>query len=419
MKKLKRILGFLFSFGIARGGLFAAPILLANLLTSTDYARLEFVQAVASMGATLLGLGSASIVPLVLLRNVENLSLKLVYFHQILSALLLFVVMALGLFFHLSVELWLVAGTISVIMLQNFWSVSLKSQGKGEKSLFLDLGFWGVLVVAAVAAYLCSISIQQRWSWIVTAIALYWISLVVWTSKNYRKESSKVTFVDYLMTLRTGAPLMIGTLLSFLATTSGRVGVGIFASPEMAAAYAVLFRATALPMVAHQVIIVSRFRQVFQLPLAQLEKKLSVIVLLVSLCALIFWVAGSHLDFLLGPAFVKAYAAYRQEGLLILAQSIMWSAVAQNELLNNRSQIAKKIIVPALVYFAVAFSLVWFFFLNNSFSLMRFVCAHGAVVVGFFLVQVVVMWFNGVRVYKSWLVTIGCYFGVALLTQTN
>lgn len=419
MKKLKRILGFLFSFGIARGGLFVAPILLANLLAPVDYARLEFVQALASMGATLLGLGSASIVPLILLRNKTNVSLKLVYFHQLFCAALLFLIAFLLFIFNAKIEFWLVAAGSSMIMLQGLWSITLKSRGKGEKSLFLDLGFWGVLVVAAVAAYLFSVSISQRWNWIVTAMALYWISLVVWTSKHYSAEDSKVTVSDYLRTLKTGAPLMTGTLLSFLAMTSGRVGVGILASPEMTAAYAVLFRATALPMVAHQVMTVSRFRQIFQLSLEQLEKKLSVIVLLVTFCALSFWLLGSHLDFLLGPAFVKTYGTYRQEGLLILAQSIMWSAVAQNELLNNRSQIAKKIIFPALIYFAVAFSLVWLFFLNNSFSLMRFVWAHGAVVVGFFLVQVVVMWFNGVRVYKNWLVTVGCYFGVALLTQAT
>ncbi|MDD3326653.1 MAG: hypothetical protein PHW25_06175 [Zoogloea sp.] len=417
MKKLKKIFVFLFSFGVARGGLFAAPILLANLLAPIDYARLEFVQAVSSMGATLLGLGSASIVPLVLLRNQENLSLKLVYFHQISCAAVLLVLLTFGLILDSKVEIWLAAMGVSILMLQGLWSVTLKSHGKRERALFLDLGFWGVLAVAATIAFICSVPLERRGGWVVVSIAMYWAALVVWTSKRYNSESSQVSPESYFLTLKTGAPLMIGTLLSFLATTSGRVGVGLLAAPEMVAAYAVLFRATALPMVAHQVMTVSRFRQLFQLPLPQLERKLSVIVLLVSLCALLFWQVGSHLGFLLGPVFVKTFAVYKQEGLLILAQSIMWSAIAQNELLNNRSQTARKLIFPAIIYFALAFSAVWLFFGFYSFSLMRFVCAHVAVVMGFFLVQIAVMWLNGIKVYKSWLCALGCYGGFSLLTQ--
>lgn len=417
MKKLKRVFGFLFSFGVARGGLFAAPILLANFLTPFDYARVEFVQAVASMGATLLGLGSASIVPLVLLRHEKALSLKLVYFHQLSCAAVLFLLAAVGLLFQLKAEIWLVALSVSVIMLQVLWSVTQKSRGRGEVALFLDLGFWGVLVTAALVAYAFSVSVSHRGDWIVTAIVLYWAVLVLWTSRHYRAEDSPISWSSYSTTLRTGAPLMIGTLLSFLATTSGRVGVGLLATHEMTAVYAILFRATALPMVAHQVITVSKFQQLFQLSLPQLEKKLSLIVLLVTVCALMFWWAGEYVGFLLGPVFVKTYAAYKREGLLILAQSIMWSAVAQNELLNNRSQTARKLILPALIYFVSAFSLVWLYFEHNAFSLMRFVCAHGLVVVGFYLVQIGVMWSNGVRVCKSWLFAIACYCGMAVLTQ--
>lgn len=416
MKKLKKIFGFLFSFGVARGGQFAAPILLANLLPVVDYARLEFVQAVASMGATLLGLGSASIVPLILLRNKTNFSLKQVYFHQIFCALLLFLV-AILLILNGVFQFWLVAPGISIIMLQGLWSVTLKSHGKGEKALFLDLGFWGVLAASAVFASAFSVELAERWRWIVIAMALYWATLVFWTLRNYFPNPSQVSGSLYLKNIRTGVPLMIGTLLSFLALTSGRAGAGLLATPELAAAYAVLFRATALPMVAHQVMTVAMFRQIFQLPLPMLEKKNSVIILLVSLFSILFWLVVDYIGFLLGPAFVKMYASYRQEGMLILAQSIIWSAVAQNEMLNNRAQTAKNLMLPALLYFVFSFSAVWVFFQNNSFSLFRFVCAHSALVVGFFFVQVLVMWFKKVRVYKSWSIAIACYLSLVFLTQ--
>lgn len=402
LKTLSKALGFLFSFGVARGGLFVAPILLANLLAPADYARVEFAQAVALVGATLCGLGSAGIVPLVLLQRIENLSLKAVYFHQIACAGLSLLIAVLCFYLNLSDEIWLVAVVASFLMLQGLWSAVLKSHGKGEAALFLELGFWGGLAISVLVAQALSVQLSNRWDWIVFTLLFLWALFVVWTSRKFFLEKTNFSVSSYLFILKTGAPLMIGTLFSFLATASGRIGVGLLASPELAAAYAILFRVTALPMVAHQVITVASFRKIFQTSIAELEKKFSLIVFLVFGCAITFRVAADYVDFILGPAFVNAYRAHRKEGFLILALSVMWSAVALNELLNNRFRTASKVIIPAGIYFFISFGFLIFFFRINLFSLVGYVCAHSVVVVGFFFVQIYILWLNGVRVFKAW-----------------
>ena len=72
MSQILSVFLFLLSFGLARGGLFFAPIILANLLAPSDYGTLEFAQALASFSATVLALGTSGAVPLILVQKIKR-----------------------------------------------------------------------------------------------------------------------------------------------------------------------------------------------------------------------------------------------------------------------------------------------------------------------------------------------------------
>ena len=340
MHRLSRAFFYLASFGLARGGLFVAPIVLANLLAPADYGTLEFAQAVASVGATVLALGTAGVVPLVLVRKVDSASWGAVLVHQASGVVVLAAGALIGVQAGWPPVVWLAALITGALMLQVLWSVTLKSLGHGEASLLLDAGFWGLLALAVLVSYAFAVPVVARWGWVITTLMGYLIALAVWTIWRLVRAEPHVAGPMYVSTVRIGLPLMAATLLALLATTSGRLGIGLLSTPEMMADYAILFRATALPIVAHQVIVVARFRQIFELPAHELERRLPMVVGLVTASVVLFWLLSSVADVLLGPAFVSAFSRHRAVGLLILSQCVLWSAIALNDLVNARSQTA-------------------------------------------------------------------------------
>lgn len=409
MYRFSRVFFYLLSFGLARGGLFVAPILLANLLAPADYGALELAQATASMGAAVLALGTSATVPLVLVRKIITASWGGVLLHQIgiVTALLLVALVAWQ--FDARPVVWLAAACTGTLMLQGLWSVTLKSHGNGEASLLIDAGFWGILSLAALAAYVLAISVEQRGTWIFFALLVYLTALVCWTFWHFTQTIPRDALRMYASTVRTGVPLMAVSLLALLATTSGRLGIGLLSSPEITAQYAVLFRSTALPIVAHQIIIVARFRQIFESPVSELERGLPVIVGLVAASVIGFWLCSNLTGFLLGPAFVSAFTQYRSEGLLILTQCILWSAIALNDLVNTRAQSAGAVARSSVLYFALVLPLAWWFLSSRAVSLSLFVPVHSVVMAGFYLIQVMAMWRSGLRLWRTWGLALGSF----------
>lgn len=415
MGRLSRTIYYLASFGLARGGLFLAPIVLANLLTPADYGTLELAQALASLGATVLALGTSGAVPLVLLRNVTTASWGGVLVHQVGSVALLVGLALAAVLAGASPVLGLAALCTGALMLQGLWSVTLKSLGRGEASLLMDAGFWGILALAAMAAYGLAVPAAQRGVWAFSALAVYLAVLACWTVWRLTQAAPRCASRMYTSTVRTGLPLMAVTLLAMLATTSGRFGIGLLSTPEMTAEYAVLFRATALPIVAHQVIIVARFRQIFELPTSELERRLPMVVGLVGASVVLFWLLSDVAGVLLGPAFVSAFARHHTEGLLILSQCILWSAIALNDLINTRSQSAGMVARGSTLYFALVLPLAWWFLSSRPVTLSLFVPIHSAVMAGYFLTQAVVMWHCGIKLLRTWGLTLGGFLSLSAL----
>jgi O-antigen/teichoic acid export membrane protein len=417
MGRLSRTIFYLASFGLARGGLFVAPIVLANLLAPADYGALELAQALASIGATVLALGTSAAVPLVLVRKVTTASWGGVLLHQAGSVALLVGLALAAVMAGAPPVIWLTALCTGTLMLQGLWSVTLKSQGRGEASLLMDAGFWGVVTLAAMVAYGLMIPTIQRATWALGALVAYLAALACWTVWRLAEAAPDSASRMYAPTVRTGLPLMAVTLLALLATTSGRLGIGLLSTPEITADYAVLFRATALPIVAHQVIMVARFRQIFELPTLELERRLPVVVGLVGASAVVFWLLSGVAGGVLGPAFVSAFTRHRTEGLVILSQCILWSAIALNDLVNTRSQSAGMVARGSALYFVLVLPLAWWFLSSRQVTLSLFVPVHSAVMAGYFLTQAMVMWRCGIKLVRTWGLTLGGFLALSALAQ--
>lgn len=416
---IKRLLGlatYLLSFALGRGALFVAPFILANYMRTNDYGTLEMALAGAAVLSGLATLGTASTTPLVLLGHNRDATMKGVVTHHLVLIAALVAFMIAGTLINLP-PAWLFTALLTAgLALQGLASTHLKTLGHGNAAVVIDAGLLGLMALATLLAYVLGRSPSLVWVW--SAAGVYGLLLVaaylrILTSPEHRGEA-----LAWQPTLMLGIPLMLGGLVSQLATTSGRLGIGLLASPGMTAEYAVLARASTLPIVAHQLILIARFRNLFALAEREVEKAILQIVVLVGASAAAFMVLSPWVGWVLGPAFVNAFNRHHIACLWIIAQAVLWSAIALNDLLIARHQIMPRVLPYNFGALLALLGLGWVFLQRSGISLERFALAHGAVMLLFYAVQCLTMRKHGLQYTRIWVAAVAMYvLAPALLSQ--
>lgn len=410
---MKRWAVYMLSFGLGRGALFLAPLLLANYLGASEYGMLETALAAASVWASTASLGTSSAMPLVLLRNNKQATVRGIVVHQLLvvgvAACLSMVAIALQ-----WPSVWkLTALMAACLVMQGLASTHLKTLGYGDASVLIDAGLLGMMAVAVLTAHY--LEAAQTIDFVVVAALLYVLVLVIAYLLVLAKQAKEPGTWAWHASINVGVPLMLGGLVSLLATTSGRLGMGLLASPELAAVYAVLARAGALPIVAHQLFMIARFHNLFAQSDQAVEHAVLQIVLWVTASVLGFFAVSSWLGFVLGPAFVDAFGQHKLAGVLIVAQAVLWSAIALNDLVIARHQVMNKVLRYSIVFLAFALGTGWLVLAGNGFSLEKFVLVHSCVMLSFYVAQSWIMNLLGLRLVRVWVTTVVLYLFLALL----
>jgi hypothetical protein len=407
LDRARRLALYVLSFAVGRGGLFAAPLVLANLLGRRDYGALETAQAAASVAANVAAMGTAALVPLVLLGTNGPTTMSAIVAHHLgvvaLCAAFALLSPALG-----ADSTWTLAAVLTAaIALQSLWSIELKTRGRGDASVLLDAALFCLLAVAAIAARWSGVVEPMRWIW--AATLAYTAALALTLLLKARNEPSGLDVTRWRAAASAGIPLMLGGLVSLLATTSGRLGMGLLAGPLVTADYAVLARAAAVPIVMHQLILIASFRSLFTLEPSAMERAVLKIVLLVSASAMVFWLLTPWLHHVLGPAFTSAWLAHPLAAVWIVAQSILWSAIALNDLVVTRHQVMLRIVPITMGCLSVALFAGWFVLQAVGTTLEHFVLVHAVVMLVFYVVQSAAMAANDIRLWRPWACAVASY----------
>jgi len=417
-----RTLRFLVGFGVARGVLFVAPIVMANLLPIERYGQFELAQAYASIGTLVVGCGLIGTVPLIRLREEikarwDTLQLLVLILAGICIGLaLLLAIGAKGLYtMHVLVPL----GT-GVLLMQGLWANTLKSHGRSTSAVFVDAGFW----IASVAGAGVLVSAGGGFSagTITLALMLYAAVLLAVTLSRFKQSYEGAFFLaDLLHNIALGLPLMFTGVLTVLITSSGRLILGPTSGVEAVGIYAIIYRATTLPLVGHQMLIIGFFRQIFSWSDEVLRDRAVVIVFGVSATVMAFWGLEPWIGWMLGQRFVKVIAAYRTEGLFLLIQTILWSAIALNDLINSRLQIAGRVTVFTGPYLLIGLLVLASWTSSRAQAvgigdtLQGFVLGHFCLMAGFYAMQCTASWLLGHRLIRLWLTVLACTAGTGLL----
>ena len=410
LRSLWRHGAYLASFVAGRGALFGAPLLIANLLARADYGAIETAQAAASLVASTATLGTASVVPLVLLGHTPRASMAGITLQHLGLVAACLLVAAIAAVAGAEAAVPLAALFAAAVALQGLASTHLKTLGRGDASVLLDAGLFGLMALAATAAHLAHAT--RPLAWVVAGVLAYALALAAVYARRFHREATPAPEVRWRGTLLMGIPLMVGGIVSLLVTTSGRLGMGLLAGPVVTADYAVLARAAALPIVAHQLLLIARFRNLFTLEPAAVERAAARIVALVAGSALGFLLLCPLLGRLLGPAFVAAWAAHRVPAGLIVAQSVLWSAIALNDLMISRHQVMPRILPGTAGYTVLALGAGWFTLHLVGPTLAHFVAVHSVVMLGFYVVQSIAMRANAIAMTRVWAMAVLTYLGL-------
>lgn len=419
--RVLKFLRYVLGFGLARALLFASPIFLANLLPLDTYGQFEMAQSYAAVGALLFGLGLSGTVPLIRLRKeIEGRWDTLLLLVAALAGLCLLVAGLASILFRTAYSLPVLTFLIiAALMMQGLWATTLKSEGRSTSAVFLEAGFWVVAVAGA-----CLVAVGGGFlseSTISFSLLLYAMGLMAVTLTYYfRSFAGAFDLGDLRRNISLGLPLMFTSILTVIISSSGRLVLGHTSGIEVVGIYAVLYRSTTLPLVGHQVLIIGVFRQIFSWSEDVLRSRASLIVGGVTAMVMCFWILEPLFGWLLGHRFVEIFAIYRAEGLILLVQTILWSGIALNDLINSRLQIAGSVAMltaPFLVLGGGALA-VWTSYLAQSVEtgdlLRGFILGHSGLMTAFYIVQCIGSWRLGYRFIRLWLAVIGATFGSGL-----
>lgn len=399
---------YILSFIAGRGALFLGPIFLANFMSAIDYGRIEAALASATLLSSLATLGTASLVPLTLLGHPTSARTLGIFAHHLLFSGISIAIAIFIWIFHGPSQWLYVAVIASGVSLQGLASIQLKTLGHSNGSVLTDAGLLGLMSISAVLAFL--IAPNYAILFVIGAAAIYSLVLFAYYLKISCKDFARDANVEWLKTIQAGIPLMLGGIASALATTSGRLGMAVMAEPSMTANYSVLARAATLPIIAYQLIVVAKFRDIFTQPEAEVEKTSARILILVFVSAIVIMATAPYAGFLIGSFFEHALRNNRFEFNLILSQSIIWAAIALNDLQITRHQGMAKVLPYTAGFLALSLMAAFTSLPKPIPSLGPYITAHSIVMLAFYSTQTLIMLRIGIKSISIFATTCACYF---------
>ena len=202
---------------------------------------------------------------------------------------------------------------------------------------------------------------------------------------------------------------MLSSLLTLLASTSGRLGIGLVGGAELTGSYAAIARVAALPVVAHQLAVVARFRDLYSISTAQLEKMMQQICIFVTACVGTYLIMLPWAGKLLGPAFHQAAQAHRLASVLLPVQAILWSGMALNDLVAARHDVLGRLLPWTASALVISLGSSLYVLAIAGVSVNLFVTLHTVVLATMFVVQALLMYRAGVKFTRFWALCIGAF----------
>jgi O-antigen/teichoic acid export membrane protein len=396
--QIKKHAAFGLVFTIAKATVYFVPLLLADVLSGTDFGVLEY--ALAGLGMvvnTIINLGVPGAYPYFVLRE-KRLELQASFkLHPIILLIPLVVNQVLFFFLQLDVNFYFAFNVSYIIANQVFYSTQLKSHEKSIAAVILDSGIYVVLLVFYILSLLGIVEISIKA--VSIFVALYCLVYVFYSINNFFKHKSEISFTKYKTILKFSVHLLISTFLIFLITTSGRILVEYFFDFTAVGVYAFYFRLSAVVVMIYQIISITFFKKIYTLDPVLLDKYYHLFFIFIYvLSIMIFFIAPYFVGYV-SNYFNETYLLNKSLYFLLSAQMVMWIASALNSSIIDRESLAPKNNIKFLTL--VISSIILLYFVKNQLTLALLTFLHMSIIFIACLVQYSSLYSKRINFKKS------------------
>lgn len=401
----KKNLIFSIVFTLSKSTVYLAPLIVAEILSKEDFGILEY--ALAGLGMvinTLINLGVPSAYPYFKLKN-NNIAVDNVFNFHYIWLLGFFIISQVCYYtFNFDLSYFIALNVAFVISNQLYISTQLKTKEKISIAVLFDSGVYVVILLFVVLSYLKIVtpSIQV----ISNLVQCYAILYVFYAIYQFLKIDFKEFFNNYRSVLAYSFPVLIGSLLIYFLTVSGRILIEFFLNDyELVGIYAFYFRLSAVIVMVHQVINIVFFKKMYQLNPKVLDHYFSICfggLYIISISA--FLIVPNIL-----PYFSEFYEttknAYKGVYFLLCSQMVFWIATALFSNIIDREKLANKNNKLFVILLITFLFILWM--LKSSLSIELFTLIHMIVVFLASLIQIYSLTKKQIFFKKSFLTLTG------------
>ncbi|WP_157358374.1 oligosaccharide flippase family protein [Winogradskyella sp. J14-2] len=367
IKYIKKHAMFGVIFTSAKALVYFVPLLLADVLTTSDFGILEY--ALAGLGMVtnaLFNLGVPGAYPYFIIRK-EQSEVKHGFSLHPIILLIPFLINQIAYFvLDLDLSFYLAFNISYIISNQVFYSTQLKSHEKSSFAVILDSGLYIVLFLLFIA-YKVGLT-DTDINTINTFILCYSFIYIFIAIYSFLRNKRKNLVTAYKTILRFSIHLLISTFLIFLITTSGRILVEYFFGFEEVGVYAFYFRLAAIVVMIHQVINIAFFKKIYTANPLVLDKYFSIFFVLISILSIIIYLVSPYIVRHLSDFFNNTYERFNDIYFILSAQMVMWIASALNSNIIDRENLAKKNNVFFFLLILLVLVLIYLFRYKMTFS---------------------------------------------------
>ena len=387
------------AFFLAKGAVVVAPLVLARMLSKSDYGLLEVALAWASPLSVVVAFGSGAAVPYFLLQRRQAGYTPVFYFHVLIINAIVLGILVLGALRVVSVTMALASAFAGVMASQVVQSTFRRVHDRPVPAVFLESGLYLVLLGFAVATSL--VRVRPTLLQITVVVSLYLCVLVLVAVHKFRGAPARRLLARYRVVLKFGGPLIFSALLIGVLTAAGRLVAGVALPPEDIAYYAFYFRLAATVVVVHQLLNLMFYRRLYLAAPAALDRYFAAILLVMALCAIS--------AFLLYPPVVRAaFPTFMPPGtglnlifLTLAIHTVFWTATAQAEMVIYREKLSGQLAGVICAVLAAAGLLAAILHRQGLLDLLAICQIHIAAVFSVFAMALVLLSRRGIPLRRT------------------
>ena len=366
---MKKTLLFLFSFLSAKGVIFLAPLLLADILSNSDFGLLEY--SLAGLGMLLnsiISLGVTGAYPYFILKE-KRMDIKEGFAIHPIWLLLFFIGnnICYFIFQFYEIGVYMAVNISYIIASQQFYATIFKSDEKINKAVFLDAGIYFFLFALVGLFYLKLIEVNINL--INSIFIVYAIILTFFGVLKFIKEKKTTIIKKYKEIISFGFHILISSFFLFFITVAGRILTKYFFDYETTGVYGYYFRISAVVVLLYQVVSIRYFKDLYVKSPDILDKYYSYFITLIFFLSIIVYFISPYIVPLFSDYFSETYQQNKLVFYIIFCQMTMWVASALNSSVVDREGLAKRNNFYFLILFII--SILLFYLFKDNMSLVK------------------------------------------------